>query len=317
MDEANIRRSVGPAKLVFVHGLLAQLLQSIVHCHKLVVKQTLLTEALSRTRPGVVRRWTTQSENHPMQALRIEEQLDILHKKLAEGLNSFDVARATTKWLIRDYKLVRGMVTLQERKRALGERPPSQDVEAACYEVQADVERQTLAIQANDRDSILIGFNFLDTNNSGFIEPSDLPSLAADAFNALDLHRHHKISPDDLKRAVSMAITAYEDHARRLETIEQKIQSHRAQKSGEQVEQNQQMLESEEAEIGRLNLKVNQVSKDMQSSRVLFDAVDQFFFEAFTRHVWNRLQETKETEEQFCALVEAIRIERQAPLEPI
>jgi hypothetical protein len=260
-----------------------------------------------------------------MQAIAIEKNLQDLRKRLTQNLNSFDVARATVKWLLRDYELVRGLVKLQEQRRVLDEAPPHLDAEGLATETKkadAEVERQMQAIRENDRDSIVVGLNFLDKNNSGFIEPSDLPELPADAFNAMDVDKSHKISPSELKRAVSTAVKNFEDSGRKLKSINVQIQNHQQRLQAlsspeqphaeEQKQKAKEELELEQAAILRLQMQADQINSEMDGSRLLFSAVDQFFFGSFAANVWDRLEETKETLEQLTAIVHAVSIEQQA-----
>jgi hypothetical protein len=320
LDEAKIRKSIGPAKLVFVYGLLKQLLQCAIHCHKLRVKERLLNEALSKAQPGKLRKlFVPSSESHPMEAIKIEKAIQDLKKKLAQNLNSFDVARATVKWLIKDYQLVKGLVKVRENRTRLDDLPQNLGAEALVMEIKkadGEIERQIQAIRDNDRDSIVVGLNFLDKNNSGYIEPSDLPELAADAFNAMDVDKSQKISPAELKRAVSMAVKSVEDQTRKLNSLNAQIQCHQERMQSrtpdDQKQRTKEELETEEATVLRLQMQADRIKAEMDSSKLLFGAVDQFFFGSFSTNVWDRLEETKETQEQFSEIVHAVCSELQA-----
>jgi len=52
------------------------------------------------------------------------------------------------------------------------------------------------------RESLVIGFKFLDANNSGSIEASDMPNLSTEIFSRLDRRNKHVISPKDLLKGV-------------------------------------------------------------------------------------------------------------------
>lgn len=71
--------------------------------------------------------------------------------------------------------------------------------------------------QANERDSLGVGMNFLDASLSGYLEVTEVPDLTAKLFNLLDVKHKGRISHENLQECVNSLCA-------RLDTFQTRIQ---------------------------------------------------------------------------------------------
>jgi hypothetical protein len=143
---------------------------------------------------------------------RIRQNNELL---LAQSAN-FDNAKYALQWLQKHFSLLLTRHTLSReifecntQLSRLQMEPQSRESRSQMtsyrnrlHNARTAVNNTTQYAQQVRREALGVGLQYLDSNMTGFIEPSDVPSMSADLFTRLDFRNKHKISVSDLQNAV-------------------------------------------------------------------------------------------------------------------
>jgi len=143
---------------------------------------------------------------------RIHENATFLNGRL----NDFDNARMAIQWLQRHFELLmqrralgREITHINFRIKQLQSEKPSDATVDELRQLRqrlnfahVGVSNATRQARQLRRESLEVGLQYLDTNNSGSIEPDDQPQLSAELFSRLDTRNKHRIRPRDLQGAL-------------------------------------------------------------------------------------------------------------------
>lgn len=313
------RSSIGPPKLVYVNNLLEKMVVSAVRSVKLRAKEKLLKSQIQAEKYPPKKRFArllacVRSEDAADDSLKIvkrEQEMARAHEGVRESLAHFDVARATYKWLRRDYTLVTNLLELQDQQQNAStqlrglEGEEKEKMETELSDIKTKQAKGLDLLIDNDRDSVLLGLYFLDANMSGSIEPDDLPCLTAQQFIALDLDRSHAITPSELSRAIKTTLIANKNEQTQKVALEAEISREHTQldvlqkqltklTGPKQATARAHVRLDEEklvTEIARRETELLSVKKRIHTHAQLIATVDQHFYASFMNNVWTHLQD--------------------------
>jgi len=285
-DSMNERKEIA-AKYLFIHQLLEKLVKSAEYCYKLNAKHGWLSSHSDSKR-------AKQLGATPLQTHHVQRDATQCLDQLMVGLANFDNARASVRWLYRDFELVYAIHKLNDqialiKARRLSysiQREPSQVIDVYWSGLLNEMERRHLsldnALQANELESLSLGLTFLDINNSGGLEPYEVPELNANLYALLDVNKNNKITHTDLQMALSKLTATIKENLTRKNELD--IANVVLRKEANNESNGSELVKIAENEMAMKKLAL-QIEQDTANLR----AINQYFHSAFSRHVFNKL----------------------------
>jgi len=146
-----------------------------------------------------------------------EKRMSENNTLLNNSLMDFDNARTAVHWLQKHFDLlIQRQMVVREMNDTQAEMHRIQTTSGVGDDISSEMKRLRERLwgahknlmdhmhkaMALRRESLVIGFKFLDANNSGSIEPRDMPNLSTEIFSRLDRRNKHLISAKDLLAGV-------------------------------------------------------------------------------------------------------------------
>jgi len=149
---------------------------------------------------------------------------------LLKDLGHWDNARGAILWLERHFDLLvqrrmlaREITHIGNRIQVLQTEVPSQDsldeirhLRDRLGVAHEGVGSAKAAAKHLQRESLVVGLQYLDFNQSGSIEPADQPQLSSELFSRLDVRHKHRITSADLHAAIAKMKKRVEEYQQRV-----------------------------------------------------------------------------------------------------
>jgi len=250
--------------------------------------------------------------------VQCEQRIEKLTEILTNSLGRYDNATAAIQWLKRDYELGFQMMRFNDELRMVKsqfehakieetERPKIGEFEKRLKELKTEKENLMDAKIDHEREALSVGLAYLDTNYTGYLEPSDVPDMTAELFTKLDANRDNKVSRQELQEFISRAsqdIFSLTNKAEEMASERQRLVG--------QIEASHGDKRAElEAELARKDHEFQALEKQIQSVKQSSQDVYTVFHRAFTEHVFKKLgasEELKHAEGDFSQMEQIAKL---------
>jgi len=201
--------------------------------------------------------------------------------------------------------LAREITHINNRIRVLQTEVPTQDTLDeirnlrvrlnTAHEGVVAVKKEAKQLQ---RESLAVGLQYLDVNQSGSIEPADQPQLRSELFSRLDIRHKHKIAESDLQSAVDKMEKnvqqcqqrVYEAEADLTKLVEERDrQLHLLAADPSDSERKRAKIEQMNVDIQRRQEHVLQLKRDKDREKTFLRDTYSMFQRAFVESLFDKL----------------------------
>jgi len=206
-----------------------------------------------------------------------------LEADLTNGRGDWQNADAAANWFLHDYDLSSKAIQLQyfpDQSDLIQEKKGDKETQRRMSLELLETETRRLKTEALE-----VGFHFLDSNYSGYLEPTDIPNLCVPVFARLDTTGKHRLRWQDVRKAVSQMETTVDNGRAEINRLNGMLNSlYDASRAPDQIERGRIETQMMETRVERDSLV-----SSIRSEEKMLNEVYEFFRQAFTRNVFDVL----------------------------
>jgi len=148
-------------------------------------------------------------------------------------------------------------------------------------------------VLCHQREALNVGLKYLDANSSGFIEPTDIPTLSVSAFTALDKDGDQKISPQELQTFLDQTTSKIREKELKLVALKEKKEKAKSNACSSMVEAS--VNYGSDAE--QIHQQITSLTTDIRQLKNMLNQVYSVFHKGFSENVYGRVGMTEEEAE--------------------
>jgi hypothetical protein len=214
-------------------------------------------------------------------ATEVQKQLEA---ELTKGRGDWQNADAAANWFLHDYDLSSKAIQLQyfpDQSDLIQEKGGDKETQRRMSLERLETETRRLRTEALE-----VGFHFLDSNYSGYLEPTDIPNLPVPVFARLDTTGKHRLRWQDVRKAVGQMEMTVNNGRAGINRLNDMLSSpyEASRHATDQIERERTETQMMETRAERDSL----VSNSRYEEKIL-NEVYEFFRQAFTRNVFDVL----------------------------